>query len=189
MSPIDITRFHLPSMRRLAPVVLALALGGGTSLPAKARPELLKAGAQAPEFSIDAAGGGTMQLSSQLGKVVVLDFWATWCPPCQKSLPHLESVARAVAGQNVVVLGLCVMDDRANFDAWMQKNRANFSFKFAFDPAGRNPGPTLASRYFVNGIPTTYIIDPKGRVAETIVGFSPGDTRVEAALRKLGVKI
>ena len=177
------------SWRRWAPVLLALVCAGGLSLPARAAE--LKAGAQAPAFTADADGGGTMQLSSHLGKVVVLDFWATWCPPCQKSMPHLASVAKAVASQNVVVLGLCVMDDRSSYDAWMGKHRASLgtALKFGFDPAGRNPGPTLASKYFVTGIPTTYIIDPKGRVAEAIVGYSDGDTRVEAALRKLGVKI
>jgi len=178
------------SLRRWAPALLALVCACGLSLPSRAA-EQLRAGTPAPEFKADADGGGTMQLSSHLGNVVVLDFWATWCPPCQKSMPHLASVARAVAGQNVVVLGLCVMDDRAKFDAWMTRNRASLgpALKFGFDPAGRNPGPSVASRYFVNGIPTTCIIDPKGRVAETIVGYSDGDTRVEAALRKLGVKI
>jgi len=172
----------------LATALLALACAAGPALQAQGRPQLLTAGTPAPDFSIAADGGGNLTLSDYRGKVVILDFWATWCPPCQKSMPHLETVAKAVAGQDVVVLGLCVWDDRAKFDAWMKAKRSSFSFKFGYDPAGRSPNG-LGAKFNVSGIPTTYIIDPKGQVAATIVGYDSGDTRVEAALRKLGVKI
>jgi hypothetical protein len=93
-----------------------------------------------------------------------------------------------VAGQNVAILGVCVWDQRGAYDAWMQKNKGNFSFKFGYDPAGKTAA-NLAAKYNVSGIPTTYIIDAQGLVADTIVGFDTGDTRVEDALRKLGVKL
>jgi thiol-disulfide isomerase/thioredoxin len=169
-------------------LALALACACGLGLHAQGQPQLLKPGTKAPEISAEAYGGGTMNLASQHGKVVVLDFWATWCPPCQKSLPHMEKVAKAVAGQNVAILGVCVWDQRGAYDAWMLKHKGDFSFKFGYDPAGKSPA-NLATRYNVSGIPTTYIIDAKGLVAETIVGYDTGDTRVEDALRRLGVKL
>lgn len=172
------TRFHF------ALLALACALG----LRAQGEPELLKAGVKAPNFSVDAYGGGTLSLASQKGKVVVLDLWATWCPPCQKSMPHLESVAKAVAGQNVAILGVCVWDQRPSYDAWMKQHQGSFSFTFGFDPAGRSAA-SLTTRYKVSGIPTTYIIDPAGKVADAIVGYDSNDTRVEAALRRQGIKI
>jgi peroxiredoxin len=173
---------------RIRIALLALAFAGGIGARAQGEPKLLSRGVQAPDFSVDADGGGTLSLSSQRGKVVVLDFWATWCPPCQRSMPHLESVAKAVASQNVAILGICVWDQRSAYDSWMQKHRDSFTFKFGYDPAGRTAA-NLAARFNVSGIPTTYIIDAQGRVADTIVGYEPGDTRVEAALRKLQVKI
>jgi len=172
----------------LAAALLALACAAGPGLRAQGPQGLLKAGTPAPDFSIPADGGGNLSLSAYRGKLVILDFWATWCPPCQKSMPHLETVAKAVAGQDVVILGLCVWDDRAKFDAWMKAKRSSFSFKFGYDPAGKSPNG-LGAKFNVSGIPTTYIIDAKGQVAATIVGYDTGDTRVESALRKLGVKI
>ncbi len=153
-------------------------------------PELLKTGAMAPEFTAEKWGGGNLNLADYKGKVVVLDFWATWCGPCMASMPHIETVNKAVAGQDVVVLGVCVWDDKAAYEAWIPKNKDKFSFQFAFDPAGRNTAASIAAKQFkVSGIPTTYIIDRDGKVAEAIVGFEEGDKRVEVALKKLGVKL
>ena len=96
------------------------------------RPELLKAGVQAPNFTAEKWGGGDLKLSDYRGKVVVVDFWATWCGPCMASMPHIETVNKAVAGQDVVVLGICVWDAKDAYTAWIPKNKDKFSFQFAF---------------------------------------------------------
>jgi hypothetical protein len=98
-------------------------------------------------------------------------------------------VAKKVAGQNVVVLGVCVLDSREHFDAWIKQHRSEFSFSFYYDPAGRAETNIASSLYHVRGIPTTYIIGPDGNVADTIVGFNgDSDNRVERALARLGIK-
>jgi thiol-disulfide isomerase/thioredoxin len=188
MAPWTIGKILSPArLRRLVPA-LALVLCAGAGARGQAEPQLLSPGTQAPDFTAD-ANGSSLTLSSQRGKVVVLDFWATWCPPCQRSLPHLQEVARKVAGQKVAFLGICVWDKREAFNAWMDKNPPSSAVKFAYDPAGRSPENIASSKYRVNGIPTTYIISPQGKVVETIIGFTPGDTSLEAALRKQGIKL
>ncbi len=154
------------------------------------RKPLLAVGSVVPDFSAEAWGGAPLKLSDYRGKVVVLDFWATWCGPCQRSMPHLEELYKKVKGPNVQVLALCVWDTKAKYEDWVPKNKEKYTFQFAFDPAANDNAKSIASSLFnVTGIPTTYVIDKDGKVAAAVVGFQgDGDHRVQEALEKLGIK-
>ncbi len=154
------------------------------------RPALLAAGAPAPDFNSEKWGGGTLKLSDYKGQVVILDFWATWCGPCQRSMPHIEKVYQAVKSQGVAVIALCVWDGKDEYEKWVPQNQSKYSYQFAFDPAGRGAESIAGKLFKVSGIPTTYIIDKEGKVVEAIVGFSgDDDKRIEEALKKQGIKI
>jgi len=154
------------------------------------RPQLLAAGTPAPDFDSEKWGGGTLKLSDYKGQIVILDFWATWCGPCQRSMPHIEKVYQAVKSQGVAVIALCVWDAKEAYMKWVPENQSKYSYQFAFDPAGRGAGSIASKLFKVSGIPTTYIIDKDGKVVDAIIGYSgDGDKRIEESLKKLGIQI
>ena len=148
---------------------------------------LLAARTPAPDFAATAPDGSLVHLSDYKGKTVVLDFWSTWCGPCQMSMPHLEKVYQAVKGQNVAVLGVCVWDEKPAYDKWVTAKKDTYHFPTAFDPAGRGKKSIASDLYHVSGIPTQYVIDKDGKIAASTVGYDEKGTDLEDALKRQGV--
>jgi len=130
----------------------------------------LTEGTPAPPLRLPALQDGEMDLGSFRGRVVLVNFWATWCPPCVEEMPSLERLHRALAGQGLVVLGVSVDDDGAALEAFVR--RAGVTFPILRDPGGR--GPTAAWR--TTGWPETFVVDRTGRIVRKIVGPARWDT-------------
>ena len=154
------------------------------------RTKMLEPGAMAPDFTTTDLAGKPIKLSDYRGKVVVLDFWATWCGPCLASMPHTQEVAAKYKDQGVVVLGSCTSDARDKFEAWVKANQAKYpDFIFSHDKAERGADRVSAKLYGVGGIPQQFIIDREGKIAATVTGYMSGEVLLDAALAKAGIKV
>jgi len=128
------------------------------------RVKIIREGDRAPEFRVLALDGKAVSLSSYRGKVVMVHFWATWCPPCVEELPTLERLYRASIGKDLEILAVSV--DEGGADAvgqFMRKNR------FAL-PVLLNPDQSVARQYGTFKFPETYIVDRDGIVRRKIIG-------------------
>jgi cytochrome c biogenesis protein CcmG, thiol:disulfide interchange protein DsbE len=120
------------------------------------------AGSEAKPFAFE-MNGKQQQLSDLRGKVVVLNFWATWCPPCVEETPSLVALQREIAPKGGMVLGISVDDDAQAYAHFIQTNGIDF-------PTFRDPSDKIAKEYGTYMYPETYIIDRHGRIARKLVG-------------------
>ncbi len=120
-------------------------------------------GKPAPDFSLALFDGRTVRLSDFRGKVVFLNFWASWCPPCREEAPLLEAAWRRYKEQGVVFIGVDLQDTEEAGRELLKE----FAISYM---NGRDPKDRVAIDYGVYGIPETYFIDPTGRITAKYVG-------------------
>lgn len=145
---------------------LAAAQGPAGAAP-QAAPASALEGQPAPAFTLKDEAGNDVSLADFKGSVVVLDFWATWCPPCVEGLPALEAMAKERDGKGLKVLAVNVQEDGTTVSRF--KERTNLGLPVVFDSDGK-----VSGLYKVTGIPQTVVIDRKGVVQKVLVGFGPG---------------
>jgi thiol-disulfide isomerase/thioredoxin len=119
----------------------------------------------APNFRVATLDGKTITLESLAGKVVLIDFWAMWCPPCRRALPHLQKIAQEFDGQPFVILSISLDPDEASWRGYTARNHMTW-------PQYRDGGfdGKLATLFAVRGIPYTIMIDANGALAYQYLG-------------------
>src|SRR5579863_4671971 len=124
---------------------------------------VVKAGDRAPDFSIKADNGRTVTARDFGGKLLILNFWATWCAPCVQEVPSLEQLQRELGPKGLVVLGVSEDKDLKAYQDFLARFHVTYL-------TARDPAVAIKPKYGTVQIPESYLIDTSGRVVEKIVG-------------------
>ena len=170
------------ALRTLAIVAVVVALAFGYVRLAGRKGYALRPGTEGPAFRLPALAGGEVDLASRRGRVVVLNFWATWCPPCVAEMPSLQRLHRALSPEGLSVIAVSTDEDEAELTRFVREHALTM-------PVLRDPGGRVAGDlYHTTGYPETFVIDRDGRLLEHVVGPAEWDSpeRIAAFRRLMG---
>jgi thiol-disulfide isomerase/thioredoxin len=130
-------------------------------------PSAIQSSSQAPDFELPTSDGKTLKLSSLKGKVVIIDFWATWCPPCRKGIPDLIDLKKKYGSKGFEIVGVSVdTQTKDEVVPFIKNNGINypvvyFNQKVIMDYGG------------IEAIPTSFVVDKKGKIIASYQGLQP----------------
>jgi peroxiredoxin len=160
-------------VREVLKLLAIIAIVGGAALGfislQERRSRGLEPGAAVPEFRLPGLSGGTTDLASLRGRVVLVNFWATWCPPCVAEMPALERLSRALGPQGLVVLGVSVDEDETALRDFAARHGLTFAVL-------RDRGAHTAAAYRTVGYPQTFLVGRDGTLVRTFLGPAEWDT-------------
>ncbi len=118
-------------------------------------------------FSLKDMQGNTVSLSDFKGKVVFIDFWASWCPPCRQSIPSVENLQAAYKDNpDVVFLGININEDKQTIDGFVKEQAITYKILMADEKVLKN--------YKIRSIPVFFVLDRQGNIRNKHIGFMPG---------------
>jgi cytochrome c biogenesis protein CcmG/thiol:disulfide interchange protein DsbE len=159
---------------------IALALGGGCAKKEYPKPKPEKA----PDFVLPRLDGTTVRLSDYAGKVVLIDFWATWCPPCRAAIPHIVQLQDKYGPQGFVAIGMTMDQNLDDVKDFLERNPVNYPIVMVDEATRMGFGGVVS-------IPQTFLVDRKGMVRERYLGYDQKigklmDAAVKALLKESG---
>lgn len=155
----------LRTARWLFIVALVLAACSGNE---PAGSEGITEGYRAIDFALESLDGGKVSLSDYAGNIVLLNFWATWCPPCQAEIPDLEAAYRAHRDEGLVILGVAVQDPEPTAVSFAQS--MGMTYPILLDTNGQ-----IYRLYRAPGLPMTLVLDRSGVIVARHVGYMSAD--------------
>lgn len=133
----------------------------------------------APDFTLSSVDGQTIRLSDYQGKVVLIDFWATWCPPCRVAIPHLVELQKKYGDQGLVVLGLSLDMNPEDLTQFLSKTETNYPMLEVDEDTREAYGGVVS-------IPQTFVVDRKGQIRQKFMGYDQEIGRkVDDLIKKL----
>jgi cytochrome c biogenesis protein CcmG/thiol:disulfide interchange protein DsbE len=156
-----------------AAIAAALAVILAFALPSYRQGEASIAGSTARDFPLT-IDGKPARLSDLRGKIVVLNFWGSWCQPCIEEAPGLNRLQQHIASHNAVVLGVAADEDDAAYRKFLLDHAIGYpTYR---DPATKENRSSIAESYGTVMVPETYIIDRQGKIARKIIGYQDWDS-------------
>ena len=134
-------------------------------LPPLSHSLTMQAPKPAPALKLKDLDGKTLDLTQFKGKVVLVNFWATWCPPCRREMPSMERLSQAFKGQPLVVLAVDVGEDPDTIDAFTSQLDTMPTFPILLDTRSH-----AMRAWKVAGLPTTFLVDKQGRIVASAIG-------------------
>jgi len=156
---------------RALPILLATLLAASLTGVRAAEDESLtplSGRPAAPDFDLKDPEGRPQRLADYRGKPVILNFWATWCPPCREEMPAMQRAHEQVAAEGIAVVAINVGEDAQTIARFLEEEPVDFALPMDTDSK-------VAQRYHMKGLPTTYVIDPAGRLAYRASGSREWD--------------
>lgn len=147
-------------------LLLFLAVPGPSSFAAGTHDDELPA----PDFTLPKASG-TVSLHEYRGKVVFVDFWASWCPPCRQSFPWMADMFDRYSSKGLVIVAIDLDKKRGKANAFLETFPA--PFVVAFDPSGKT-----AEAFHVDAMPSSFLVGRDGKIIQSHAGFTPANARV-----------
>ena len=136
----------------------------------------------APDFTLNAWEGQTVHLADLRNQVVLINFWASWCPPCKAEMPAIQAAYQAYSGQGLAVLGINAADQDEVSAARQFAQAAGLTFPLLADESGK-----VFDLYQVKALPTSFFVDRQGKITSVVVGGPMAEalirSRVEALLK------
>lgn len=137
-------------------------------------------GFYAPDFTLETLTGNQVQLSSFRGKIVVINFWTTWCPPCRAETPALETSYKAYKDADVMILGVNLTDQDSLNDVQSFVQEFGLTYPILLDRDG-----AIGLLYQLNGLPTTFFINRQGVIRTVVVGGPMSETFIRSKIEIL----
>ncbi len=134
-------------------------------LPPLSHSLTMQAPKPAPALKLKELDGKTLDLAQLKGKVVLINFWATWCPPCRREMPSMERLSQAFKGEPFVVLAVNVGEDPDTIEAFSSQLDTMLTFPILLDTRSRT-----MQAWKVAGLPTTFLVDKQGRIVAKAIG-------------------
>jgi peroxiredoxin len=157
-------------MRRLNVLLLPLLIvfflffnTGCENIGGLSKVKRMEVGKPAPDFMLQDASGKVWKLSGLKGKVVFVNFWATWCKPCRDEMPSMEALNKAMADKPFQMLSIIFNDDLDLAKSYARRQGATF-------PVLGNPSKELTQAYMITGVPETFLIDADGILKHKFIG-------------------